>query len=97
MEKRKVLVIFFTVVVEAEATGGRGRLGGLLHGRGKAGDTFSSEKTGFNLSTEILSCLEPISILKYLSFLGNNFVWPTIQLSERRNRRIFTHKYKIPA
>ena len=37
MEKRKVLVIFFTVVVEAEATGGRGRLGGRPHGVGRAG------------------------------------------------------------
>ena len=38
------------------AAGGGGRLGGLARGGGKAGDTFSSEKTGFNLSTETLSC-----------------------------------------
>ena len=43
---------------------GGGCLGGLPHDRGKAGDTFSSEKTGLNLSTETLSCLEPICSLK---------------------------------
>ena len=30
---------------------GGGHLEGLPHGQGKAGDTFSSEKTGFNLLT----------------------------------------------
>ena len=38
------------------AAGGGGRLGGLPWGGGKAGDTFTSEKTGFNLSTEMLFC-----------------------------------------
>ena len=37
------------------AAGGGECLGGLPQGRGKAGDTFSSEKTGFNLSTEMFS------------------------------------------
>ena len=38
------------------AAGGRGCLGGLPRGGGKAEDTFTLEKTGLNLSTEILSC-----------------------------------------
>ena len=49
--------------------GCRGRLGGLPYGGGRAGDTFLLEKTGFSLSTEMLSGLEPIWSLKYLSFL----------------------------
>ena len=41
---------------EGFAAGCGGRLGGLPGGGGKAGNTFTSEKTGFNLSTETLSC-----------------------------------------
>ena len=38
------------------AAGGGGCQGGLPRGGSKAGDTFSSEKTDFKLSTETLSC-----------------------------------------
>ena len=79
------------------AAGGRVRLEGLPLCGGKAEDTFFLEKIGFNLSTEILSCLEPICILKYLSFLSATLYGSMIQLRERRNRRIFMHKYKIQA
>ena len=58
------------------AAGGGVLLGGLPHGRGKARDTFSLEKTGFNLLTETLSCLEPICSLKYLSFLSTTLYGP---------------------
>ena len=53
---------FFVLFMGGEGfgAGGRGLLGGLPHIRGKAGDTFSLEKTGFSLSTETLSSLEPI-------------------------------------
>ena len=54
MEKHTDLFIIFTVEAEeAEATGGGGRgcFGGLPHGGERAGDTFSSEITGFSLST----------------------------------------------
>ena len=57
-------------------TGGGGRLWDLPHGRGKAEDTFSSEKTGFSLLTETLSSLEPIWSLKYLSFLSTTLYGP---------------------
>ena len=42
------MVIFFTAGAEAETTGGGGCLGGLSCGVGRAGDTFSLEKTGFS-------------------------------------------------
>ena len=42
---------FFVILTGGRgfAAGGRGRLGGLPHGGGKAGYTFLQEKTGFNL------------------------------------------------
>ena len=58
------------------AAGSGGCLGGLPHGRGKAGDTFLLDKTGFNLTTETLSCLESICSLKYLSFLSTTLYGP---------------------
>ena len=58
-EKQTDLFVFLTGGGGFE-TGGGGRLGGLPRGGGKAGDTFLSEKTGFNLSTETLTSLEPI-------------------------------------
>ena len=54
-EKRTDLFVILTGGREF-AAGGGGHLEGLPCGGGKAGDTFLSEKTGFNLSTETLSC-----------------------------------------
>ena len=58
-----------------EARGG-GRLGDLLRGGGKTWDTFSSEKTGFRLSTEGWFNLKQIWSLKYLSFLTTTLYGP---------------------
>ena len=55
--------------------GGRGCLEGQSHVGGKAGDTFSLEKTGFSLSTKTLSSLEPIRSL-YLSLLSTTLYTP---------------------
>ena len=62
--------------IQSWGGGGVGRLRGLPSGGGKAGDTFSSEKTGFSLSMETLSSLEPFWSMKYLSFLSTTLYGP---------------------
>ena len=78
-ENQTDLFIIFTGGGGFAARGGGFTAGGggrLPRGRGKAGDTFSSEKTGFNLLTETLSCLEPIFSFQYLSFLSTTLYGP---------------------